>query len=152
MDKNGNRITVETVINAHVEKVWQVWTTPEHIMNWNYASHDWHTPYATNDLRNGGTFNYRMEAKDGSFGFDFGGTYDKVVKNQFISYTIGDGRKVEITFSEDGISTRIVECFEPEQANPIEMQKEGWQAILHNFKMYVENLRKEEDLQSISQL
>ena len=131
-------ITVENTINAPVEKVWQYWTKPEHITQWNNASDDWHTPRAENDLRVGGSFVSRMEAKDGSFGFDFGGVYDAITTNEYIEYTIGDGRKVKITFTADGNKTKVVESFEAESMNSIEMQKGGWQAILDNFKKYTE--------------
>ncbi|MDB4978131.1 MAG: polyketide cyclase [Candidatus Peribacteria bacterium] len=131
-------ITVEVVVHAPVAKVWQHWTEPEHIMKWNNASDDWHTPSATNDLREGGTFNCRMEAKDGSMGFDFGGTYTKVVPHKQIEYTIGDGRKVAVSFEEKGEETHVVENFEAETMNSVEMQRGGWQAILNNFKAEVE--------------
>jgi uncharacterized protein YndB with AHSA1/START domain len=132
-------ITVETTVNAPVEKAWKLWTVPEHIMQWNNASDDWHTPSAENDVRPGGKFSIRMEAKDKSFGFDFGGIYDKVTPNELITYTLGDGRKVKVTFSSEGKQTKVVETFDPESVNPIEMQKNGWQAILNNFKKYVES-------------
>ena len=131
-------ITVEATVNAPVEKVWKLWTTPGDIMQWNNASPDWHTPRAENDLRAGGTFLSRMEAKDGSFGFDFGGTYDQVRTNELISYTLGDGRKVKVVFSGSGSETRIRESFDAENENPVEMQRSGWQAILDNFKKYAE--------------
>jgi uncharacterized protein YndB with AHSA1/START domain len=131
-------ITVENTIDAPIEKVWEFWTKPEHITNWNNASDDWHTPHAENDLRAGGSFVYRMEAKDGSMGFDFGGIYDEVRDNEYIEYTISDGRKVKVTFSVDGNTTKVVESFEAENMNSIEMQKGGWQAILDNFKKYAE--------------
>ena len=131
-------ITVTADIAAPVSKVWEYWSAPNHITKWSNASDDWHTPRAENDLRQGGSFLSRMEAKDGSMGFDFGGVYDEVKKHQLITYTMGDGRKVSITFSEDGNTTHIVESFEPESENPEEMQRTGWQAILDNFKKYVE--------------
>src|SRR6476620_306779 len=132
-------ITIQANINAPVEKVWKLWTSPEHITKWNNASDDWHTPRAENDLRVGGRFSARMEAKDGSMGFDFGGTYTDVVENQLIAYSLDDGRTVRIAFSEDGNTTHIVETFEAESTNPIEMQQGGWQAILDNFKSYTES-------------
>jgi uncharacterized protein YndB with AHSA1/START domain len=132
------KITVSARINAPIEKVWKLWSTPEDIMRWNSASEDWHTPSATNDLRTGGTFSSRMEAKDGSFGFDFGGTYDEVREHELIAYTMGDGRKVSVRFENDGQQTTVTETFDAEGTNPIEMQKNGWQAILDNFKRYVE--------------
>lgn len=136
--ENKPKITVKTTIEAPVEKVWKYWTAPEHIKKWNYASDDWHTPNAENDLRPGGKFVSRMEAKDGSFGFDFGGIYDEVKENKYIAYTLGDDRKVEITFSANRNETDIEETFEAENQNPIEMQRAGWQAILGNFKKYTE--------------
>jgi uncharacterized protein YndB with AHSA1/START domain len=131
-------ITVETTVNAPVNKVWEFWTSPEHIMKWSFASDDWHTTFAENDLRVGGKFKSRMEAKDGSFGFDFGGVYDDVKTNELIEYTLGDGRTVEIRFTSQGKETKVVEAFEAESENSIEMQKGGWQAIMDNFKKYVE--------------
>ena len=131
-------ITVQNTINAPVEKVWQLWNAPEHITKWCAASDDWHTPRAENDVRTGGKFLSRMEAKDGSFGFDFGGVYDNVKKHELIEYTMGDGRKVSVNFSGEGDSTKVVETFEAESQNSIEMQRGGWQAILDNFKKYVE--------------
>lgn len=132
-------ITIEATIKAPVDKVWKYWTLPQHIMQWNNASDDWHTPHAENDLREGGRFNSRMEAKDGSMGFDFGGVYDSIKENKHIRYTIGDGRKVEVIFSSEKNKTKIKETFEAESQNPIEMQRAGWQAILDNFKQYTEN-------------
>ena len=132
-------ITVQSVINAPVEQVWKLYTEPEHVMKWNNASNDWHTPRAENDLKVGGTFLYRMEAKDGSSGFDFDGTYEQVVANELIVYSISDGRKVQVMFTkDDNTRTKIASTFEAESTNPIEMQRDGWQAILNNFKKYVE--------------
>lgn len=131
-------ITVEATVNAPVEKVWELWTKPEHITKWNNASDDWHTPYAENDLRVGGRFSSRMEARDGSFAFDFGGVYDEVKTNEYIAYTLDDGRKVKISFQANGGATKVTESFEAEDTNPIEMQQGGWQAILDNFKKYTE--------------
>jgi uncharacterized protein YndB with AHSA1/START domain len=136
--KKGMSITVEAVINAPAEKVWKFWTIPEHIMQWNNASDDWHTPHAENDLREGGKFLARMEACDGSMGFDFEGLYEKVDLNKLIEYRLADGRKVRIRFLPDGIRTKIVETFDAENTNSPEMQKAGWQAILNNFKKYTE--------------
>ena len=136
---NTSMITIQTVVNAPVEKVWAYWTEPQHITRWNAASDDWHTPFAENDLRPGGKFSSRMEAKDGSFGFDFGGTYDAVEEHKYIEYTIGDGRKVEVHFSNEGIATTVVENFEAETTNSEEMQRTGWQSILDNFKRYTES-------------
>lgn len=137
MDKKEN-ITVETTVNVPVEKAWKYWTAPGHITQWNYASEDWHTPRAENDLRIGGQFTARMEAKDGSQGFDFTGTYDELKENKTISYTIGDGRKVFVNFDGDDQQTKITETFEAESSHSIDMQKAGWQAILDNFKKYTE--------------
>jgi len=131
-------ITVEAKINAPVELVWKHWTNPDDIVKWNSASPDWHTPWAKNDLRPGGKFSSRMEAKDGSMGFDFEGTYDEVVVNKHISYTLADNRKVTIDFITVGTQTGIIETFEAETENTIELQKMGWQAILLNFKKHVE--------------
>ena len=131
-------ITVEATVNGPIEKIWEHWAKPEHIVRWCTASDDWHTPRSENDLRTGGTFSSRMEAKDGSFGFDFGGVYDEVKPHELIRYTMGDGRTVQITFNTQGNSTHIVETFEAESANPVEMQRGGWQAILDNFKKYTE--------------
>lgn len=131
-------ITVETTIHAPVEKVWEYWSKPEHITQWCSGSDDWHTPRAENDLRKGGKFSSRMEAKDGSMGFDFGGVYDEVKPNEYIEYTLGDGRKVKINFSATGNDTKLTEKFEAENMNPIEMQQTGWQHILDNFKKYIE--------------
>jgi uncharacterized protein YndB with AHSA1/START domain len=132
------RVTVETTVHAPVERVWTYWTEPQHITKWNNASDDWHTPIAENDLRAGGKFLSRMEAKDGSFGFDFSGVYDEVRINEGISYTLDDGRKVNITFISQENETKIIETFDSENMNPIELQKDGWQAILDNFKKYTE--------------
>ena len=131
-------ITIETTVNAPVQKVWEYWSKPEHITQWNNASDDWHTPRAENDLRVGGNFLSRMEAKDGSMGFDFGGVYDAVDTNKYIEYTMGDGRKVKVHFNQMDNTTKVVESFEAESTNPVEMQRGGWQAILDNFKKYTE--------------
>jgi uncharacterized protein YndB with AHSA1/START domain len=135
---NKSTITVKSTVKAPVDKVWNYWTRPEHITQWNHASDDWHTPHAENDLRVGGKFSARMEATDGSVGFDFGGVYDAVKENEYIAYTLGDERKVSITFSAHGNETEIEETFEAENSNPLEMQQSGWQAILDNFKDYTE--------------
>lgn len=134
------KITIEATVQAPVEKVWETWTKPEHITQWSFASEDWFTPKAENDLRVGGEFTTRMEAKDGSFGFDFGGIYDEVTEHKLISYTLGDGRKVKIEFEENGDETKVIETFDPEDQNPVEMQRGGWQAILNNYKKYTEGL------------
>ncbi|OKP94930.1 SRPBCC family protein [Paenibacillus sp. P46E] len=131
-------ITVETIVHSPVESVWTYWTEPKHITQWNTASEDWHTPYAENDLKAGGKFLSRMEAKDGSFGVDFTGVYDNVSINEVIAYTIADGRKVEVKFSRQDNDTKIITVFDAEETNTVEMQQAGWQAILDNFKKYVE--------------
>lgn len=133
-------ITIEATVNVPVAKAWKLWNETEHVKKWNNASPDWHTPEAENDVRAGGKFNYRMEAKDGSFGFDFGGIYDTVQPDELIEYTLGDGRKVKNSFEDrEGGKTHIVIDFEAESQNPLEMQKGGWQAILDNFKKYAES-------------
>ncbi len=134
----AEKIIVETIVNASLPKTWDAWTNPVVIVRWNAASDNWHTTRAENDLRPGGAFLSRMEAKDGSFGFDFIGIYDKVILNQLIEYTLADNRKVSVTFYDVGEFTKIIEIFEAETENPIELQKMGWQAILDNFKKHVE--------------
>ncbi len=131
-------LTVVATVNAPIEKVWACWTLPEHITQWTNASDDWHTPKAENDLRAGGSFLTRMEAKDGSFGFDFIGMYDVVTIHEYIAYTLGDGRKVSISFVTNNDSVTVTENFEAESMNALEMQQAGWQAILNNFKKYTE--------------
>ena len=137
MNKNKT-ITIKTIIEATIEQVWIYWTTPEHIKKWNNASDDWHTPKVDNDLKKGGRFVYRMEAKDGSFGFDFGGTYTKIVPEKHLAYRLDDERKAIIDFEEKDDKVTITETFDTEDQNPVDMQKQGWQAILDNFKKYVE--------------
>ena len=131
------KITIEATVNAPVEKAWRYYTEPEHITKWNFASNDWHCPRAENDLRPGGTFNSRMEAKDGSAGFDFAGKYDEVVLHERIVYSFG-GRKATVLFAPDGERTKLTVAFDPETENPVEMQCAGWQAILENYKKHVE--------------
>jgi uncharacterized protein YndB with AHSA1/START domain len=133
------QITIEALVGADVNKVWKLWTAPEHIMKWNSASDDWHTPSAENDLTAGGKFKARMEAKDGSMGFDFGGTYEEVITNETLRYTMDDGRNVMVIFKREGNSTRVTETFEAESENSVEMQRSGWQSILDNFKKYAES-------------
>lgn len=137
-EKTKTAITIEATILTPVEKVWKLWTTPHHIMKWNNASSDWHTPRAENDLRVGGRFVSHMAAKDGSMGFDFGGTYDEVKMNERIAYTMDDDRKVTIIFTGSDGQTKVSETFEAESENSIELQRTGWQAILNNFKKYAE--------------
>jgi uncharacterized protein YndB with AHSA1/START domain len=131
-------ITVSAIIYAPVAKVWESWTNPKHIIHWNNASDDWHTPKAENDLRVGGKFLSRMEACDGSMGFDFTGEYSKIEKFKLIESTLGDGRKLQVHFEPDGSGTRVTEVFEAEHENTVELQRTGWQAILDNFKKHVE--------------
>lgn len=134
------QITVKTTVNVSAQKAWDVWSMPHHIMNWSFASPDWHTPAATNDLRVGGKFSSTMAAKDGSMSFDFAGVYTKVDLHKRIEYTLGDGRTVQIEFAEKEGKTTITETFETESQNPVEMQRDGWQAIMDNFKKYAEFL------------
>lgn len=143
METTNQIISVETTVKAPIEKVWEFWTGTQHVKQWNTALESWHTPKAENDLRVGGKFVYRMEAKDGSFGFDFGGIYDQVRENEYIEYTLEDGRKVTISFTSQGNETKVVETFEPETENPVDMQRGGWQAIMDNFKKYTESSLKE---------
>ncbi len=131
-------ITVETTINAPIEKVWTCWNEPKHIMEWAFASDDWAAPASENDVRVGGKFKTTMAAKDGSARFDFSGVYTAVDGKQLIEYTIDDGRKVKVTFESIGDTTKVTESFEMEHQNPKDMQKQGWQAILNNFKKHVE--------------
>lgn len=137
-DDSRTVITVQATVPAPLEKVWEMWTQPEHITNWNFASGDWHSPRAENDLRPGGKFSYRMEAKDGSMGFDFSGAYTAVNEPKNLEFTIDDGRKVQVHFSVVDGGTFVMENFEAENTNPVEMQRQGWQAILDNFRRYVE--------------
>lgn len=136
--KEKTMIEIKASIKAPVAEVWKSWTSPEDIVQWGAASDDWHTTKAENDLRAGGKFLSRMEAKDGSMGFDFGGTYDEVQTNKLIDSTLGDGRKLITVFTDKGDITEVTETFEAESSNPIEMQRAGWQAILDNFKKHVE--------------
>ena len=131
-------ITVKNTINAPIDKVWEFWTLPEHITKWAFASPDWHAPYAENDLREGGKFSTTMAARDGSMSFDFGGEYAVVKQHEAIEYVMSDGRKAVINFLSTSNGVEIIESFDPENENPEEMQRGGWQAILDNFKNYVE--------------
>jgi len=132
------RITVETTVEANLDKVWNHWTQPEHIMNWNFASDDWHCPAAENDPVTGGRFRSTMASKDGAMSFDFEGVYDDVVFGKRIAYSMPDGRQVTVEFEDLGNRVKVTESFDPEQTNPVEMQQAGWQAIMDNFKKYVE--------------
>ncbi|MDA6070944.1 SRPBCC family protein [Flavobacterium sp. AC] len=131
-------ITVQSTINASIDKVWEFWTLPEHITKWSFASPEWHTPYAENDLREGGKFKSTMAAKDSSMSFDFGGEYTLIEKNKTIEYVLEDGRKVKIDFEATPNGVEVTQRFDPETQNPEEMQRGGWQAIMNNFKSYVE--------------
>lgn len=134
----STRITISAQINKPVAHVWNVWTEPAHIMQWNAASDDWHCPKATNDLRTGGKFSSTMAARDGSFSFDFEGVYDDVQPHKRIAYTMADGRSCEIIFEKKAGGTLVTEAFDAEAQNPVEMQRGGWQAILDRFKAHAE--------------
>ncbi len=131
-------ITIGTKINAPVERVWECYVNPFHLIHWNHASDDWFSPWAENDFREGGKIVARMEARDGSEGFDFTGTYTKIEKHRLISFRLDDGRTVEMIFNSKGDQTEVTETFEAENVFPVEQQRQGWQAILDNFKRYVE--------------
>lgn len=132
------KIRVEVLVSAPIETVWGAYVTPEDIVQWNAASDDWHTTSSTVDLRPGGKFSSRMEAKDGSFGFDFEGEYTNVITNELIEYGFGD-RVASIRFQEEANAVRVTVEFDAEAENPVEMQRDGWQAILHRFKQHVED-------------
>lgn len=136
---SSQEITIQVSVQARIEKVWDYWTSPIHIKTWNTASEDWHTTKSENDLRVGGRFCARMEAKDGSMGFDFSGKYDSIKIHEHIAYTLDDQRKVSITFTPTENEVVISETFEAESENPIDMQRFGWQCILDHFKTYVES-------------
>jgi uncharacterized protein YndB with AHSA1/START domain len=133
-----SKITIEAIVAADAKKVWEAWTQPNHITKWNFASDDWQCPKAFNDLRVGGKYAARMEAKDGSFGFDFEAIYDEVVDQKKLTYTMGDGRQATTRFEDLGGKTKVTTTFDAEKQNSEEMQKQGWQSILNNFKKYVE--------------
>ena len=133
------KITISAEVEAKVKKVWDYWTEAGHIVNWNFASDDWQCPSAENDLRIGGKYSARMEAKDGSFGFDFVVVYDEIIDLQRISYTMEDGRQATTTFEDKGPTTIVTTKFDAEEQNPIDLQQAGWQSILNNFKKYCEN-------------
>ena len=135
----NQKVEIEALISADLSKVWSYWTSPEHITKWNFAVPEWCCPSATNDLRRGGKYQARMEARDGSVGFDFEAIYDEVLERKRIAYTMTDGRKAITNFEQVGSSTKVNTVFDAEMTNPIEMQKNGWQAILNTFKKYVEN-------------
>lgn len=135
----NSKITIEATIAADTKKVWNAWTNPEDIKKWNFASDDWQCPKASNDLRVGGKYAARMEAKDGSFGFEFEAVYNEIIDQKKITYTMEDGRKATTTFEDLNGKTKVTTVFDAEKENPEEMQKQGWQAILNNFKKHVES-------------
>jgi uncharacterized protein YndB with AHSA1/START domain len=132
-------ITVGVTLSAGIPKVWDLWTSPGHVVKWNSASEGWHCPKAENDLRPGGKFKYTMASRDEKMSFDFEGVYDDVIAQKRIAYSISDGRKVTVGFENLGDQSKVTETFEAEEIHPEEIQKEGWQAILNNFKKYVES-------------
>lgn len=134
----NTKVTVSATINAPVEKVWECYTNPKHIINWNFASDDWHCPRAENDVRVGGTCFSRMEAKDGSLGFDFITIYNDVKLNNKLAYKMEDGRVASTVFESIGNKTNVTTIFDAENENPVELQQQGWQMILNNFKKYTE--------------
>lgn len=133
-------ITIEINVNAPIDIVWDTWTNPKHVVKWNHASEDWHSPNASNDLKVGGKFDYRMEAKDGSFGFDFSGTYIEIEEKSLLLTKLDDDRLVHTEFSQHNGFVRIVENFEADAENTLELQREGWFAILTNYKNYTESI------------
>lgn len=134
------KLTVSAEINKSKAQVWELFNKPEHIVNWNFAHESWECPSAKNDLKVGGKLELRMQAKDGSFGFDLVGIYDDVVENESLKYHFEDGRNIEVIFEKlSDHKTKVTQNFEPENQNPLEFQKEGWQAILDNFKKYSES-------------
>ena len=133
-------ITISVLVARPPDQVWASWSQPEHVVHWNAASDDWHCPHAETEFYPGGQFNYRMEARDGSFGFDFRGAFSAIEEHRLISYTLEDSRTVSIRFTPDAEGTRIEETFEAEQENPVELQRTGWQMILNRFKEYCESL------------
>jgi uncharacterized protein YndB with AHSA1/START domain len=139
MDMESSKITVSVTINAPISKVWEYYKSPEHNIIWNTGHPSWHTPHAEIDLREGGKFLFRMEARDGSAGFDFIGTYTKVVEHELIHFVMEDGREAEVIFRQDSDQVMLTEVFDPENMNSREIQQSGWQGILDNFKNYVEN-------------
>lgn len=138
MSMNEDPITVETTVDAPIKTVWECWTNPKHITRWAFGSDDWETPEAENDLREGGTFKTVMAAKDGSASFDFTGTYTLVIDQKVIEYELDDGRQVRTLFKETPDGVLITQTFDPENENPIDMQRTGWQSILDNFKQHTE--------------
>ncbi|MBL7883014.1 MAG: SRPBCC family protein [Bacteroidia bacterium] len=136
---NTTKISIHATIAADIKKVWEYYAQPEHIKKWNFATDDWQCPSASNDMRVGGKYSARMEAKDGSFGFDFEAVYDEIISGERFTYTMPDGRKVTVNFKSNSNQTEMIIEFDAENENPIELQRDGWQAILNNFKNYTEN-------------
>lgn len=136
---NAEKITVKAIVEANKQKVWEYYTNPEHITKWNYAIDTWHCPSAYNDLKIGGKYIARMEAKDGSFGFNFEAIYNEIVDGEKFTYSMSDGRTVNVIFNDLGGKTELIIIFDAESENPVEMQQQGWQLILENFKKYIEN-------------
>jgi uncharacterized protein YndB with AHSA1/START domain len=136
---NFEKITINALVNANAKKTWDYYTQPQHITKWNFASDDWQCPSASNDMRVGGKYAARMEAKDGSFGFDFEAVYVEVKAGESFTYTLEDSRKVIVSFVSKNSDTEIVIIFDAETENSIDLQKQGWQSILNNFKKYTEN-------------
>ena len=134
----SEKITVTATVNANAKKTWDYYTQPEHITQWNFADPSWQCPSASNDMRVGGKYSARMEAKDGSFGFDFEATYDEIVDGEKFTYTMPNGRQASVEFKSNGNQTDVAVTFDPENQNSLEMQKNGWQAILNSFKSYTE--------------
>ena len=139
--KSKTKITVQATVNLPIDKVWEFWTNPKHIIRWNSASDDWHTPRAENDLRVGGKFLARMESRDGTMGFDFEGIYTDVKPNKLIAYKLADEREISVEFESVNNATHIIETFDAETENTLELQRQGWQAILDNFKRYAEGIK-----------
>jgi uncharacterized protein YndB with AHSA1/START domain len=137
-DKNVVRVSVN--VNVPLKLAWEIFAEPDHIVNWNFATEEWHCPSATNDLRLNGSFSWRMEARDGSMGFDYAGKYNTVAEFEHIELSLDDGRKVWITFSEHDDQVEVAETFEIEDENAAEMQKIGWQNILNNYRSYAESI------------
>jgi uncharacterized protein YndB with AHSA1/START domain len=135
------KITVSVKVNASISKSWNAFTSASSIVKWNFASDDWCCPKASNDLRQGGAFNYRMESKDGKYGFDFCGTYTMVIPENRIDFALGDGREVSVIFQAAGNQTEVIETFDAETENSLELQKNGWQAILDNFRKHAESIK-----------
>lgn len=133
------KITVQTRVAAQPGKVWEYYTNPQHITKWNFASDDWHCPSAENDMQVGGKYRSRMEAKDGSFGFDFEASYNEIAPGEQFTYTMSDGRQAQVQFKPADGQTDVLVSFDPEQQNDLEMQRGGWQAILDNFRKYTES-------------